>query len=139
MILIADANAVISALIKDGKSRELLTLSQFTFYSPDKLIESIEKYKEEFIEKSGLSIEDFETLLNFILEKIIIVKQEDYESKLEQADKIIGHIDVEDVYYIALALSIENDGIWSDDVHFQKQDEIKVYKTEDIIKIVEEN
>ncbi|MBS3098861.1 hypothetical protein J4462_01470 [Candidatus Pacearchaeota archaeon] len=81
MILIADANAVISALIKDGKSRELLTLSQFTFYSPDKLIESIEKYKEEFIEKSGLSIEDFETLLNFILEKIIIVKQEDYESK----------------------------------------------------------
>jgi predicted nucleic acid-binding protein len=138
MILIVDANIIISALIRESKSRELLTISPFTLYSPDTLLDSIEKYKDEFTEKSGLSTEDFETLLNFILEKVTIVKKEEYKSKLEQADEIMSHIDVEDVNYIALALSRENDGIWSDDAHFQKQDKIKVYKTEDIVKLVKE-
>lgn len=137
MNFIVDANIIISALIKDSKSRELLTTSPFTFYSPDKLLDSINKYKKEFIEKSKLSTNDFEILLNFIIEKIIIVKQENYISKLDQANEIMRKIDLEDVPYIALALSIENDGIWTDDFHFQKQDKIKIYKTEDIIKVVD--
>ncbi|MBI2045042.1 hypothetical protein HYT23_03215 [Candidatus Pacearchaeota archaeon] len=137
MILIVDANVVISALIRNSKSRELLTISPFTFYSPDTLLESIEKYKEEFIQKSELSDKDFETLLGFILEKITIVNQREYKPKLEQARDIISHIDIGDVNYIALALSVENDGIWSDDTHFQKQDKIKVYKTEDIVRLME--
>ena len=91
---VIDANVIISALIRDSKSRELLTLSPFTLYSPDTLLGSIEKYKDEFIEKSGLTVEDFETLLNFILEKVTIIEQEGYESKLKQADEIIGHIDI---------------------------------------------
>ena len=137
MILIADANIIISALIRNSKTRELLTIFSFTLYSPDTLLESIEKYKEEFIEKSGLTSKDFEILLNFLLEKITVVKQKEYKSKIEQAKSIIGHIDIEDIDYIALALSMKNDGIWSDDAHFQKQDRIKIYKTEDIVKIVE--
>lgn len=138
MILIVDANVIISALIKDSKSRELLTTSNFTFYSLDTLLDSINKYKKEIIDKSKLSKEDFEILLDFIIEKIIIIKQENYKSKLEQANEIIGNIDLEDIPYVALALSIENDGIWTDDFHFQKQDRIKIYRTEYIIKIVDE-
>jgi len=139
MILIVDANVVISALIRNSKSRELLTISPFVLYSPDTLLESIEKYKEEFIQRSELSDKDFETLLSFILEKITIVNQQEYKSKLEQAQDIIGHIDIGDVDYIALALSVKNDGIWSDDAHFQKQDKIKVYQTEDIVRLIEKD
>ena len=138
MILIVDANVIISALIRDSTSRELLTISSFTFYSPDALLDSIEKYKEEFIEKSGLSREEFETLLDFILEKVAIVKQEEYKSKLEQANEIIGKIDVEDINYVALALSISNDGIWSDDKDFQKQNTIKIWTTKEVVKSTEE-
>jgi len=111
MILIVDVNVIISALIKDSKSREVLTFSSFIFYSPDTLLESIEKYEEEIMEKSGIMGEEFETLLNFILGKVNVVKQEDYKFKLEEAKGILGHVDVEDVPFIALALSIENDGI----------------------------
>ena len=134
MILIADANAVISALMKDGKSREILTYYPFTFYSPDTLLESIEKYKTELIVKSGLSEKEFEGLLSFVLRRVKIVKKEDYESKLEEANEILGDIDVEDVIYIALALSIKNDGVWSNDRHFEEQDRIRIWKTEDIVK-----
>lgn len=56
MIFIVDVNVVISALIRDGMSRELLTIPSFTFYSPDTLLESIEKYKDEIMEKSRLSV-----------------------------------------------------------------------------------
>ena len=137
MILIVDANVVISALIRDGKSRELLIYSPFTFYSPDSLLESIEKYKDEFVKKSGLTLEEFEVVLNFILKRIIIVKKEEYESQLMRANEIMGHIDVEDVAYVALALFIEGSVIWSDDAHFQKQDEIQVYRTEDVVRRIE--
>lgn len=49
----------------------------------------------------------------------------------------MGHVDEDDVVFIALALSIENDGIWSDDAHFKRQNMIKVFKTEDVVKIME--
>ena len=137
MILIVDANVVISALIRDGKSRELLIYSPFTFYSPDSLLESIEKYKDEFVKKSGLTQKEFEVVLNFILKRIIIVKKEEYESQLMRANEIMGHIDVEDVAYVALALFIEGSVIWSDDAHFQEQDEIEVYRTEDVVRRIE--
>jgi predicted nucleic acid-binding protein len=138
MILVVDANVMISALLRDSKTREILMLSGITLYSPDTLIESIEKYKEEFIEKSGLSKEEFDNLLNLLLERVSIVKKEEYESKLDEANRVIGHIDIEDVAYIALALSTKNARIWSDDEHFQKQDEVKIFRTEDVVKIVEE-
>ena len=134
MIFIVDVNVVISALIRDSTSRGLLTASPFTFYSPDTLLGSIEKYKDEIIEKSGLSAGDFETLLDFILGKITIIRKHKYELKLEQANNIMGNIDIEDVPFIALALSIENNGIWTDDSDFERQNTIKIWKTEDILK-----
>lgn len=138
MIFIIDVNVVISALIRDSISRKLLTTSLFTFYSPDTLLISIEKYQGEIIEKSGLSEEDFRALLTFVLGKIIIIKKQEYESKLEEANEIIGNTDMEDAPFIALALSIENNGIWTDDSDFNKQDSIKIWKTKDILSIKNE-
>ena len=43
------------------------------------------------------------------------------------------HIDEEDVVFLSTALSISDSVIWSDDRHFEKQDKVKVLKTEDII------
>jgi len=48
-------------------------------------------------------------------------------------------IDQKDAPYIALALTIENDGIWTADKHFKKQNYIKVFTTEDLIKLFQTN
>lgn len=106
-------------------------------YSPETLLPSIRKYENVILEKSGLSKEDFETLLSLILENIEVIEKGGYENYLEEADKILGHIDKEDVSYIALALSRVNDRVWSDDRHFQQQKRIKIWKTEDVTKLVD--
>jgi len=52
--------------------------------------------------------------------------------------EIIGKIDKKDIQFIALALAIKNNKIWSNDKHFEKQKKIQVYKTIDIIDVLGE-
>lgn len=136
MRLIIDANILISALLKNNLTRELLIHLPFDFYSPDTLLESISKYKKELTERSGLSENDFETLLNFLLSKIKIFDQEDYSHKMEEAIQIMGRVDIDDADYIAIALATENDGIWSDDKHFQQQSKIKIFTTPNLVDLL---
>lgn len=90
------------------------------------------------LEKSGLSKDEFKILLNLIIDKIVIVKKENYQKFLEEAKNILGKIDIEDVPYLALALYIKGD-IWSDDNHFQKQKRIKIWKTEELVRLADKS
>ncbi|MEK6890805.1 MAG: PIN domain-containing protein [Nanoarchaeota archaeon] len=134
MKLIIDSNIIISALIRDSKTRELILESGFELYYPKASLNNLEKYKEEIIIKAGINNEEFEKIYHIILSKIIIVENIKFLDRLDEAKNIMGHIDIEDVPFIALALSVENDGIWTDDSDFNRQDSIKVWKTEDILK-----
>ena len=134
MILIVDSNIVFSGLLKEGKTRDLLIDSPYQLYAPETLISEIRKYESSITERSGLSKEEFELLFDIITEKITIIPKENYISFMNEAEKIIGHIDKKDIPFVALALSIKMDGIWSDDKDFLKQQEIKVYTTEELIK-----
>jgi predicted nucleic acid-binding protein len=138
MFFVIDTNIVFAALTKDSIVRNLLIDSQFTLFAPDTLIKEIKKYEEFILQKSGLSKEEFEMLFALITENISIIQKEDYEEKIQEAKHIIGSIDIKDVPFIALALSITNDGIWSDDNHFTKQNKIKVWKTQDVVKLADE-
>ena len=81
--------------------------------------------------------EEYEKLFRTLFENIALVDTENFIDKLEEGKEIMASIDIEDVPFIALALSIGNDGIWSDDKHFQQQKKIKIWKTEEIIKMIE--
>jgi predicted nucleic acid-binding protein len=72
-----------------------------------------------------------------LLENLIIVPLDEYEDKIDEAMEIIGKIDEKDIQFVALALSIKNDGIWSNDKHFEKQEKVQIYKTANIIKFLE--
>lgn len=136
MIFIIDTNVVFSALVKGGKTREILINSPFTLYAPETTIIEIRKYEKLILQKSGLSKDEFETLFSLVTEGITIVRKEGYNNYMVEADSIIGNIDKGDVPFIALALSMPNDGVWSDDNHFLKQNKVKIWKTSDIIRII---
>ena len=138
MKLIIDTNILISSLLKDSTTREILLNESLNFYLPEIVLSEVNKYLPYIIQKSELSEEEIKKLLNNLLENLILVPIDEYEKKMDEGMKIIGNIDDKDTQFIALALSIENDGIWSNDKHFEKQKKIKVFKTIDTLNLLEE-
>ncbi|MBI4145959.1 PIN domain-containing protein [Candidatus Woesearchaeota archaeon] len=133
MRLVLDTNILIASLIKDSVTREILTHPEIEYLVPEFALQEIEANKDEIIQKSRLSKERFQLLLAELKNNILIVPETDIGHRKE-AELIISAIDPEDSIFIALALSIRNDGIWSEDKHFEKQNIIKVWKTKDLVK-----
>ena len=102
MNLISDANSIISALIKEGKSSEILINPMFDFSAPSFLYEEIKKHEKEIIHKTHRSEQEFYNILNKINELINIYPLEYFDEFIEEA-KIISP-DPDDVMYFALAL-----------------------------------
>ena len=133
MKLVIDTNRIIDALVKDGFSRQIISYFPIEFISPEFTRKEVDKYEKEIIEKAGISKNEFEALLASILERITIFSQDTYSLYMEQADKIMGNIDIKDVMFLALALAVPNDGIWSEDAHFERQNKVRLWKTSELI------
>lgn len=93
------------------------------------------KYKDLVLKKSGMNEGDYNILLDLILGHVNIIPDERIMSNLDEAKEIMGHIDPDDVVFIATKLSFPESIIWSDDSDFDKQDKIKVLKSEKVIKL----
>lgn len=132
MKFVIDTNIIISALIKPGKTREIIFESFFSFITPAYTLTEIEKYKKEICIKSGMSVQELEEVINLLFKHIRILNPKVYSPLLLKASKLI--LDIKDVPFIAAALSLKCP-IWSDDKHFQKQKEIKVLTTKEILDL----
>ena len=134
MRLVIDTSVLISSLIKDSVTREILLLPFMKFHLPEYALEEIDVHKTKISRLSGLSSDEIDIILSLLLENISIVPAQIIQPNLIEAERIIGGIDPGDIPFVALALSIENDGIWSSDKHFEKIEQIKVWKTSDLLR-----
>ncbi len=132
MIIIVDVNALLSALIKDSVSRNIIVKSGQGFCFPEPSLHKLRKYKSYILEKSGLSELEYSTLLHHLFQFIKLIPVEEIIRHWEEAKKIMEHIDPEDATIIAAALSQESSIIWSDDAHFDWQNKVFVLKTRDL-------
>ena len=132
MRLVIDTSILISALLKDSVTRQILLFSSIDFLLPEYAFEEIEKHKDNVSIRSGLSRGEIEIVLSLIIENITIIPASKLKPYMEKAHKIIGSIDPFDIPFVALALSIDNDGIWSNDKHFKNLKGIKIWKTSDV-------
>lgn len=135
MIIIVDVNIILSALIKDSTTREIIIKSGQDFYFPEPSIHTIRKHRDLILEKSGLSQIELLTMLNTLFRFIQIVPTEEILQNWDEAKKIMEHIDPEDVTFIAAALGKEDAVIWSDDKHFDRQNRVVNLKTSDIVRL----
>src|SRR3989344_4373906 len=135
MILVIDTNILLAGLIKDSTVRKIIVESGWEFYYPEISFHEIRKYKDLVLEKSGMNEEDYTKLLNHLLKHIKLVPEEEIKGNMEEADKLLGKIDPDDVVFLATAFSIDNSKIWSDDPHLEKQNKIRVFKTKHIVKL----
>ena len=74
-----------------------------------------------------------ELLFLLIFQNIKIISDEKVKSKMKEAMEIMKNIDIDDSPILACALAIQNDGIWTEDKHFDKQNKVKVWKTKYLI------
>jgi predicted nucleic acid-binding protein len=137
MIFVIDSNILISALIRDSTTRKIIIESEWTFYYPEIAFHEIRKYKKLVLEKSGMAEMEYSIVLRRLLKHITLVSEEQFSHNLKGANEILGKIDVDDVVFLAVAMSLENSKIWSNDPHLNQQNKVKALKTEDVVKLFE--
>jgi len=130
MDLIIDANILFAALIKKGLTSEILFKNKL--YAPEFIFIEFEKYKKELLAKTERTEQEFNELFELFQRNIVLIPAEEMMQFIEKAELISP--DKNDSMYFALAMKL-NCAIWSNDKELKKQKEIKIYSTEDLIKL----
>lgn len=131
MNLVVDANIIFSALIKEGKSAEILLDFSHNFFVPEYVFEEFERHKDEILAKTNRTEREFNEILSELKDIMSIIPREEFEEYLDLAEEISP--DMDDVMYFALALKLRC-GILSNDKELKIQKEVKVYSVEDLLK-----
>jgi len=137
MRLIIDTNILLSALIKDSATRKIIVKSGRDFFYPEMSLHEIRKYKDLVLKKSRMNEADYSKLLNYLLGYITLVPDEKILGNLNEAKKIMLHIDPDDVVFIATTLGLKESILWSDDSDFKKQAKVKFLKSQQVVKLFE--
>ncbi|MBS3145695.1 hypothetical protein J4414_02740 [Candidatus Woesearchaeota archaeon] len=106
--------------------------SRIHFFTPEYIFTELEKHKDEILEKTERTTEEFFRLVETLKRRINIIPLEELVLYVEEAEKLTP--DPDDMAYFALALKL-NCAIWSNDKKLKEQDKIEVYNTHELSKI----
>jgi len=136
MRLVIDSNRLMASLIKSSTCRKILLHKDFTFFSPDRILTEIEKYRDYLIKKSKLSEREFDVMLYTLLEYVTLIPFNDFEKEFGIALDIMKDIDIKDSSFLAVGLAINAQGIWTEDGDFLRQTKLQVYATKDLLEMI---
>jgi len=136
MKLVIDANVVISALIADSKTRELIVTLEPDLLTPVFVYDEIENYEDLIVEKSGMEPDRVAQFIDLLFQYIEVIPASEFYPAIENADEAIGETDPDDVLYLACAMACDA-AVWSDDSDFDEQDTVEIYTTSDVISSFE--
>jgi predicted nucleic acid-binding protein len=138
MKLVVDTGRIIAALIKDSTCRNILLSNKCEFLTVNFAESEIAEHKQEIVEKAGITESEFQEVLSLLMSHVKIIGDLVLLSKMNEAEKIMRAIDPADVQFIAAALAVDCEGIWTEDKHFDLQKRIRVFKTASLLKLVKE-
>lgn len=133
MRLVVDANVLISALATDGAVRTSLRLSADDLYTPTYVRTEIDEHRREIREKSGLSPQAFDALIEEVLRHVDVVPRQTIVSHLHEAAREMHAYDPDDTMYAAAALAIEGTVV-SNDGAFENQDAVSHIWTSEFVE-----
>jgi predicted nucleic acid-binding protein len=131
-MLVVDANVVISALIADSKTRELIVTLDADLLTPEFVHDEIANYSALITEKSGMSPARVEQFVDLLFQYIETVPAHEFHPHIDSATAAMGDTDPDDVLYIACAVA-RDAAVWSDDTDFEEQDLVETYSTSDVV------
>ncbi len=127
--IVVDANVLFSALIKDGLSYALLFSEKFQLFAPEYIFTELEKHKEEILEKTERTTDEFFRLIAIVKRRVNVIALEELVPYIQEAENITP--DPDDMIYFALALKLDG-VIWSNDKKLKDQNKIKIYNTNEL-------
>ena len=133
MKLVLDTNVVLKALIKNSVVGGILLSPNHEFFVPEHLFEEVRNHRAEVVDKSGLSEEEVDSVLDALLTNIGVIPSDKILSKWKAAERAIGQVDRDDIPFVAAALSVDCE-LWSDDGHLKRQNKVKVRTTKDVVR-----
>ncbi len=135
MNIVVDANIMIMGLMGSRAALVILTSQQHHFYAPAKIVREIRKYSPLICTKINISESEFDENLNALLQFIIILEPQEYEQYIDLARKALKERDQNDIDYLACALAVYADFIWTQDADFAEQ---KIIAVKNTAKFIEE-
>ena len=133
MKLVVDANVVISALIANSKTRELIVTLEPELLTPEVIHGEIGNYEALVVEKSEMEADRVQQFIDLLFQYIETVPASEFYPYIDEAEEAISDIDPDDVLYVACALAREA-GVWSDDSDFDEQDLVPVFTTGEVVE-----
>ena len=134
-MIIVDTNVILSALLIKGITRIVLTEHKDVYMTPQFCFDELWKHREVWNINNQPEAK-LKIILECIKRKVLPIEKEVYENELENAQEMI--IDIDDAPLIALALSIDNEGIWTYNTKHFKKDElkgkVKILNIKDVIR-----
>jgi predicted nucleic acid-binding protein len=129
---VVDTNILFTFFWKDSFTKGLLIDQDFIFFSPEYALEELENNSLEIMDKTNISKKEFYELLEELKIFVEFIPMQEYEYFLEKVENIP---DKDDLDFIALALKLQCP-VWSNDSHVKKQNLVKVFTTEELLKIL---
>jgi len=135
MRIVIDSNVLFSALIRDSTTRKIILDYDGLFLFPGFVFDEMNKHKAVLFEKSGMSKDEFNELLQIILDKAEIVPNNITKPYMREANELVKNIDADDKVFVACALAYPNSILWSNDHRLKAIRKITVKNTEEVIQL----
>jgi predicted nucleic acid-binding protein len=134
MKLVIDTNRIMAGLLRNSTSRKIILHDSFSFYAPDFIETELNKHRLYLVKKAKIPEDDFDLLMQILLDNVELVPFEDFVDGYDRAMEIMKPVDENDAPFLAVGLALGIEGIWTEDRHFLRQDILKVYSTGDLIE-----
>ncbi len=136
-MIIVDTNVLLAFLLTDGITRRIITANPDVFMSPEHCFDELWEHRDRW-NKNRLPDNELLEIVNDVKRLFVMAISPDvYNQCLPDAEKLT--VDKDDSPVIALALSVDNEGIWTFNTkHFRQEifgDRITVLSTKDVIRL----
>jgi predicted nucleic acid-binding protein len=124
-------------MLRDSTTRRILQWPFHTFLAPEYAYREVESHLDELAPRMRMSRSDAELLLHLIASRVQTVPEAEIRPYMEEANTIMRDLDPDDAPFVATALAVPNDGIWSHDKALHRQTRVPVRTTTELVKAIE--
>ena len=112
-----------------------MVLGGHDLHVPEYLFNEIETHRDELAKRSGQTSDALEEALRILRGHVTEHEEAAYVDELGKASSLLGGRDPKDTPYVALALALPADGIWTEDRGLVSLGGLAVYRTSDLVRL----